>query len=414
MNKLLLAQEQKTSVRITPRTLLGTNLLFVPLAELTDECRRLLGDNPFISFAPPRWQAAGGGLDDEAVDAIPAAVDLDSHLALQIATCPGLPAGFAAEPSFWSSLLDERGYLNTRPEDVAVLLAADPAKVQAALAALKKYVEPAGLFASSLQECCALQLSRLGGDGRDAAMLVCEGWTELAAGRGLAFARARGWSRERYEAALRVVRSLDPSPGKNFHTAASTIPEVEFRAEGGSVSVRLICVNLPAPENCFGDFPVAAGELLCQRWAAPVWSRAKFVLDRLGLRYRTLLRISLLAAEVQRKYLCGEARAAEPLTYTEAAASLSLSVSTVGRAVKDVWCLWRGGSLPLSSFFSRQVSARPDRSVRALRLEIAALNSRGFSDSAIAARLQLPVRTVSYHRAALGLRSSKRRGSPAP
>ena len=294
------------------------------------------------------------------------------------------------------------------------MLAADPAKVQAALSALKKYVEPAGLFASSLQECCALQLSRLGGGGGDAAMLVCEGWTELAAGRGLAFARARGWSRERYEAALRVVRSLDPAPGKNFHTAASTVPEVEFRAEGGSVSVRLICANLPSPENCFGDFPVAAGELLCQRWAAPVWSRAKFVLDRLGLRYRTLLRISLLAAEVQRKYLCGEASAAEPLTYTEAAASLSLSVSTVGRAVKDVWCLWRGGSLPLSSFFSRQVSARPDRSVRALRLEIAALNSRGFSDSAIAARLQLPARTVSYHRAALGLRSSKRRGSPAP
>lgn len=382
----------------------------MPLVGLTDECRRLLGDNPFVSLAPPRWQTAAVEIDEELSDILSAAEDMDAHLALQIQTCPGFPQNITAAAGFWSSLLDTRGYLNTPPAEISKLLGADETVVGAALAALRNYVEPAGLFAESLRECLAVQLERRGETDSDAALLLAEGWEALSAGRGAAFARRAGWSAERYTAALALLKTLDPEPGRNFVAVKNVVPEIEFVAGSGSVAVKLLCANLPAPGNAFADFPFDAQELLKQRWTVQAWSRAKFVLSRLGLRYRTLLRISMLIASVQASYILGHAGAPVPLTYAAAAGRLGLSASTVCRAVKDVWCLAGGRLAPLSLFFSRAVSARPAESVKEIQLRIEALNSAGLSDSMIAMRLQVPVRTVSYHRSRMGLKTSKRRG----
>lgn len=409
-NEITLAPKQSLASKLTPRNLLGANLLFVPLVGLTDECRRLLGDNPFVSFAPPRWQTASVEIDEELSDSLPAAEDMDAHLALQIRTCPGFPQNIPAEAGFWSSLLDTRGYLNTSPAEISRLLGADEAVVGAALAALRNYVEPAGLFAESLRECLAIQLERRREADSDAALLLAESWEALSAGRGAAFARRAGWNTERYTDALAMLKTLDPEPGRNFNAARNAVPEVEFIADSGSVAVKLLCANLPVPGNDFADFPFDAQELLNQRWTAGPWSRAKFVLNRLGLRYRTLLRISMLIASVQARYILGLAGAQAPLTYAAAAGPLGLSASTVCRAVKDVWCLAGGSLAPLSLFFSRAASACPAESVKELRLRIATLNSDGLSDSMIAARLRVPARTVSYHRSRMGLKTSKRRG----
>ncbi|HAJ93850.1 MAG TPA: hypothetical protein DCM41_03050, partial [Synergistaceae bacterium] len=55
-HQLIQRQKLKIKSRIDPKVLLGSNLLFVPLEELTQECCKILGDNPFFYFVPPGWQ----------------------------------------------------------------------------------------------------------------------------------------------------------------------------------------------------------------------------------------------------------------------------------------------------------------------------------------------------------------------
>ena len=92
MNDHQLIQRQKLKIksRLDPKVLLGSNLLFVPLEELTEECSKILGDNPFFHFVSPGWQNSAVDIDDLDSDSIPAPKNIEEHLSLQIATCPNV------------------------------------------------------------------------------------------------------------------------------------------------------------------------------------------------------------------------------------------------------------------------------------------------------------------------------------
>ena len=85
---LLQRPAAKTALRLDPKILLGSNLLFVPLEGLTEECAKILGDNPFFYFAPPGWQSRDADIDELDPDSVPAPKSIEEHLSLQVATCP--------------------------------------------------------------------------------------------------------------------------------------------------------------------------------------------------------------------------------------------------------------------------------------------------------------------------------------
>jgi len=60
LNDYQLIQRQKLKIknRLDPKVLLGSNLLFVPLEELAEECSNILGDNPFFILYHPDGRAA--------------------------------------------------------------------------------------------------------------------------------------------------------------------------------------------------------------------------------------------------------------------------------------------------------------------------------------------------------------------
>jgi len=401
-----LSHRLKAAHRLSPKTMLGTNLLFVPLCELTDSCREILGDNPFFSFMPPRWQCMHEDIDDLDFDLASDAEGMEERLLLQIATCPGLPSGGrAASASFWASLLNEDGFLNTSPREIAQMLGAEEGTVLGYIRALQDYVDPPGLFASSLTECLLIQLKRIGLEGSLAWRLLEEGREYIISGRTAEFALKNGWDGSGAEDAMRTLRKLDPAPGKNFARQVNVVPEIEFVTGFEVPKIRLIRENLPYIESSLCELPVNAAQVIAERWMRPIWSRAKLVLTRLGMRYRTLVRISMRIADVQRGYLNGAQCLPSPLTYAQVAHELNLSVSTVYRCVKETWCLVFGRSVPMKDFFSRSLGSRPDMTVRGLCAAIADLNSRGLCDREIAETLSVPRRTVAHHRNKLGLPS---------
>lgn len=410
MIDLALVHKLKPAHRLTPKTLLGNNLLFVPLAELTEECANILGDNPFFHFNPPHWQNSYIDIDTLDEDLLPAKKNLEEHLSLQIATCPEICGlrGRASSPDYWCSVLDSRGYLNTQVEEIAGELALTEERAAACIRGLQAYVEPPGLFASGLKECLLIQLERRGLMNSAPWLLLTEGFDYLISGKSNDFAAKKGWKEDILIKSIDILRNLDPSPGKNFTISGIVLPEIEFLTQRPIPVPRLLRANLPSIGNSLSEMPLSAREILSQKWMSSVWSRTKFVLFRLGMRYRTLIRISICIAEKQSEYINGEKKTLDPLTYESAAEMLGLNTSTVFRSINNTWCVVSGKVLPMKTFFSRGLCARPDISVNELRLRIATLNKEGCNDRMIAEIMSVPTRTIAHHRKKMALAPARR------
>ena len=406
-NRLICRQKPKIKNRLDPKVLHGANLLFVPLDELTEECGKLLGDNPFFYFVPPGWQSSAVNIEDLDPDSVPAGVSIEEHLSLQIATCPDvceLPFPFSSA-GFWCSFLNAKGYLNTPKESIAERLGVSEESALKYIKTLQGYVDPPGLFASGLRECLLIQLERAGHKESLPWSMLEENYELLAGGRLSDLSKKMGCDRTSIEEALDLLRKLDPSPGSNFSSASAAYPEIEFVVEDGVPKPKLLRENLPSIKSSLGEMPLEINELLEEKWISPLWSKAKFTLIRLGMRYRTLVRISMIISEIQSDFLNGKKEAVSPLTYGYAAQRLGLSTSTVCRSIESTWCRAFGRTIRMSTFFSRGLSSRPDISVKDLRSKILDLNKKGKNDRMIGEILFMPVRTVSWHRKKMGLPS---------
>ena len=407
MNDHQLIQRQKLKIknRLDPKVLLGSNLLFVPLEELTEECGRILGDNPFFHFVPPGWQNSATDIDDLDPDLIPAPNNIEEHLSLQIATCPDIIelAPPFSSAGFWCSFLNGKGYLNTSAESIAQRIGVCTERAQEYIKKLQGYLDPPGLFAADLRECLLIQLERAGHRESLSWSILTDGYEDLTEGRLSDLSKKMGCDRRYIEEALALLRKLDPSPGANFSTPSAAHPEIEFVIRNGEPVPKLVRENLPSIKSNLGEMPLTINELLEEKWISPLWSKTKFALIRLGMRYRTLLRISILISEIQSEFLKGEKDAISPLTYGYAAAKLDLSPSTVFRSIDSTWCRSFGRTIRMNTFFSRGLSSRPDLSVKELRSRILDLNQKGKNDRVIGEILFVPTRTVAWHRKKMGL-----------
>lgn len=398
-NELRLVLTAKPAQRLTPKNFIGANLLLAPAHELTAMCRELIGDNAFISFSPPRSRVTNMS-DDDVFAGIPDRPSIDAALFSQICACPGFSAmtGVAAGASFWSSLLDTRGFLNSSAAEIAEMTSIDMACVTRFLENLQNFVEPAGLFAANMEASLLLQLKRRGFEGSCAWRLLTEAKEELTAGRYGECAKLLNISDAEFKAAFSLLRSLDPAPGANFSYAAAVVPEIEFIVEEGAVRPRLILENMPAVENYFADFEASPRDLIRAGWARGEWSAARGALKKLGLRYRTLLRAALLIADVQKEKIRAPEAPPASLSYETAASLLALHTSTVYRAMQNTWCSIGGRSYPMNIFFCR-ASAGKKSSVAQMRQKIFALRAQGLSNRKIGELLDMPERTVAYHSA---------------
>ena len=342
---------------------------------MTEECAKILGDNPFL-FAPPGWQSRDADIDELDPDSVPAQ-GIEEHLSLQVATCPRVSdlAPPFSSAAFWCSFLDEKGYLNTSVAEIAAEMGTSAEAAAECIKSLQGLCRTSEPFASDLRSSLLIQLERSGLAGSLPWKMLTYGHIYLEERRFSELSRMMGCGEEDLNEALNLLRKLDPSPGKNFHTIRPAYPEIEFIIESGRPYPKLILENLPRICISVSDMSVSEEGILCQKWMRPFWSRARTALTRLGMRYRTLLKISFVIAEVQSGFLRGETDAVSPLTYETAAKRLSLSVSTVHRAVDDTWCRHLGRTIRMK-LFSR-ASSRPDLSVKELRSAILELNMSG-------------------------------------
>jgi RNA polymerase sigma-54 factor len=139
--------------------------------------------------------------------------------------------------------------------------------------------------------------------------------------------------------------------------------------------------------------------------------RAKFFVDCIQRRWKTLRRVSELVVNYQREFLEKGVRYLRPLTRAEVATRLSLDEGTVSRATANKYALLPNGRLmPLSDFFDGSLGIK-DILREFIQLED---RKRRYSDEELARLLTaqgIPMarRTVTKYREEMGIGSSRER-----
>ncbi|HEY0753477.1 MAG TPA: RNA polymerase factor sigma-54 [Ktedonobacteraceae bacterium] len=324
--------------------------------------------------------------------------------------------------------LNERGYLEISVREIAEHLEVHLQRVEYVLSQLQT-LEPLGIGARDLRECLLIQLQALSEQEpeQELAVLLIERYLDrLGKNQFQEIARDLKVPEQSVRQAAHYIReTLNPYPAHSYNAdlnsnrvgTAYVRPDVLIRKGESGYEVELI-------EEKRYHFRIGQGYntqplhlsadqtgVEMQRYVNHHAERARFFIDCIQRRWRTLKRVAELVVDYQREFLEKGVRYLRPLTRAEVATRLNLDEGTVSRATANKYALLPSGRLmPISDFFDGSLGVKD-----ILRELIASEENRHrFSDDELARIMStrgIPMarRTVTKYREELGIPSSRER-----
>lgn len=381
-----------------------------------------------------QWQAAGGapaGRDDGSeVEQPDTEESLQDHLLWQLHLGHFSPRDIRIGIALIDAI-DDDGYLREELPALAASLRADldttPAEMLPVLHRIQQF-DPVGVGARDLGECLRLQLQALPADtpARALALAISAAPLQQLPKLGVDGVSALlGCQRTEAEAAVQLLRTLDPRPGAQHGAlpAGSYIrPDCVVWRQQGLWRVALAGDALPRVgiqrdyqqmirHASSGDADYLRGHLQEARW----------LLKGIEARADTLLRVVRCLVREQAAFLDFGPQALRPLTLRSVAAELDLHESTVSRAIARKYVRTPRGTLALRDFFASGIGTFDGGSASSTAIQdrirrlVAGENPRKpLSDARLADTLKaegVPVarRTVAKYREALQIPASHER-----
>ena len=290
--------------------------------------------------------------------------------------------------------------------------------------------EPAGIGARDLKDCLLLQLQREAGDNSFEIELVRDHLDDLLRNRLPVIAQEMDVHVERVQEGLEAIAHLDPSPGKPWAIAENqfVVPDVVVECnEEGEWVVEIPDSRLPKVEVNQSYYQLYESEEIASRDKAYLREQlgsARFIIDAVAQRKRTLLKIATEIIKHQKAFLEFGPEQLRPLMRQDIADKIGMHVATVSRAVKDKYIQTPGGIVALATFFSGGIATQDGgeaESSRSVKLKIKAMvdkedPKKPLSDQAIADLLakdglDISRRTVTKYRIAENIPSTRQRRS---
>ena len=386
---------------ITPQLQQAIRLLQLPVSELATELSDAVASNPLLEWAGESpddggespigrdaatdavsesptvaplsddtpWSASGSGREDDNGDEdfsqrLSSEQDLQGHLRSQLHLHPLSPCD-AAIGDVLVDAIDADGYLRTPLEDIAAILPSPlqvtPHRVLAVLRLIQS-LEPTGVGARDLAECLTLQLQQLPGTTPAhtlALQLAAGDLQQLPRTRMEDLARRHQVDPPTVQAAIALLRSLNPRPGSQFSTDDDrdhVLPDIILWRANGQWQARLgahagppVTINQQYAGMIGQCSDGDAGYLRAQL------QQARWLIKGLQARGQTLLRVAQCLIRHQSGYLEFGEQALMPLTLREIAAELELHESTISRAIAGKYVQTPRGTVPMRQFFSQAV-----------------------------------------------------------
>ena len=327
--------------------------------------------------------------------------------------------------------IDDDGYLRDSLDAISEVLLpgvrAGHAEIQQVLHRIQQF-DPVGVGARDLGECLRLQLLALPTDtaGRALALDVAAGPLARLPRMGLdGLCAELDCRREDADAAVQLLRSLDPRPGSRYGElppGTYVTPDCVIWRQQGMWRVALA-------SNAMPRIAIQRGYEQMIRHARPSdadylrgrLQEARWLLKGLESRADTLLRVVRCLVREQAAFLEFGAQALHPLTLRRVAEELGMHESTVSRAIARKYVRTPRGTIALRDFFASGIETGDGGSASSTAIQdmirklVAAEDPRKpLSDARLADTLKaegVPVarRTVAKYREALQIPASHER-----
>ena len=320
---------------------------------------------------------------------------------------------------------DDSGYCKVDIDEIAGLLGADPANVEAVLKVCQGF-DPTGVMARDLTECLALQLQER--DRYDPAMACFLQNLHLAAKhdfRGLS--EACGVDKEDVMDMLAELKTLSPRPGSEFssETTIAVAPDVFVRElPNGMFAVELNTDTLPRvlmDKAYYAEVNALPMRDKEKEFISECAANATWLIKSLDQRARTILKVASEIVRQQDAFFAHGVAHLRPLNLKQVADAIEMHESTVSRVTSNKYMSTPRGLFELKYFFSASIPSTGGgeaHSAEAVRHRIKHLidgeGEKVLSDDQIVDILteygiEIARRTVAKYRESLNIPSSVQR-----
>ena len=306
-------------------------LLRMSSQELTDFLLETAEVNPLLLVTRPRRRLRVRNSTTDALEAMAeeASASLFTHVTAELR---GLLARGGLLARIVEALIEElepSGWLGAPLSGIAGRFGIAEAHVASVLTLVQKRVEPAGLFARSLQECLRLQLEEQGEVGPDM-LAVLAHLDLLERGNAGDIAKRTGVSHDHVLDCLAALRRLDPKPGARFAPpSAALMREPDAQVVRGPHGWEVRFQAASEPTVGIGALPRG----LRSDEVAQALKQARALKQALDLRLSAMRKVVAELVVRQQAYFDHGAVALHPLAMADLARATGFHASTVGRVL---------------------------------------------------------------------------------
>jgi RNA polymerase sigma-54 factor len=360
-----------------------------------------------------------------------------------------MDAELRAVGGYLISFIDDDGYLRTPLEDIARQAPEPLAELVGGreklleqlpwvLEEAQLVLEPPGVGARDARECLLLQLDAVQQDsdfnedeGTDDAIesarwLVADHLDDLMNNRLPKIAEATTLTMDEIKTGVQLLRRLSLAPGKRLAPDRSEpiIPDaiVEYDEDHDRYVAYLndrSLMNLRINRDYAEMVRTRELDKQGRDFVRKNLSNAQWLVDAIGQRRDTLLRVIHAVLDAQRDFFDYGPESLKPLPMTQVAEQLGIHVATVSRAVADKYLQTPRGVVPLRRFFTggTQNDAGDDVSWAAIKAAMQDVvdnenKAKPLSDEAIVRELkkrgvEIARRTVAKYRDQLGIPAAR-------
>jgi RNA polymerase sigma-54 factor len=252
--------------------------------------------------------------------------------------------------------IDDRGFLQSSPEEIASNTGMDTADLERVLEMVQTF-HPVGVAARDLRECLLIQLRRLGKEQSIEFRIVERHLEDLGKHRFPEIARRLSTTPEQVQRAANFIATLDPKPGQIFTSDPNSyvLPDVTVEKILGEWMISLNGDQIPhlRISNTYKDLMAKDGNgSEVKDYIRDKIRSGKFLIKSIHQRQQTISNIAHEIIGRQKEFLDFGPSSLKPLTMVQIADAVGVHETTVSRAISGKYMATPHGVFEMKYFFT--------------------------------------------------------------
>jgi RNA polymerase sigma-54 factor len=328
--------------------------------------------------------------------------------------------------SFIAGSLDKNGYLKASIRQIAEMSNSEARRVENVLALMQTF-DPPGVCARDLRECLLIQMVRMDRENSLAGWIIKNHLEDLEKKNYRNICRALTASMDDVVAAVKLIQTLEPRPGRQFDTVNPNyiVPDIFVHKIGKKYEIRLNGSGLPRLRfSSFCREALAGKKKIAKEtkeYLKKKMGSAKWLIQSFYYRQITIYRVMESILKFQRDFFDKGIAHLKPMVLRDVANDIGMAESTISRINAKKYVQTPRGTFSLKYFFSSSINGVNGEPIAATAVQdqikhiIASENpKKPLSDDKIAKLLKsenikIARRTVAKYRESLGILPSTKR-----